>query len=68
MGFIKNAIVGIAIYEAIKYLTKKDALGHSKFDDIREQAPEWIEKAKEATADIKAGKIPDVLKPGPAGS
>jgi len=68
MGFIKNAIVGIAIYEAIKYLTKKDALGRSKLDDIREKAPEWLEKAKEASADIKSGRLPDVLKPGSADS
>ncbi|TDQ11220.1 YtxH domain-containing protein [Pedobacter metabolipauper] len=60
MGFIKNAIVGIAIYEAIKYLTKKDALGNSKFDEIKEQAPQWLEKAKAATADIKAGHLPQV--------
>lgn len=60
MGFIKNAIVGIAIYEAIKYLTKKDALGYSKLDELREQAPEWVEKAKEAVSDIKHGQIPEV--------
>jgi hypothetical protein len=61
MGFIKNAIVGIAIYEAIKYLTKKDALGTSKFEHLSERAPEWLEKAKEVTSDIRAGKIPDIL-------
>ncbi|RZK76057.1 MAG: YtxH domain-containing protein [Pedobacter sp.] len=60
MGFIKNAIVGVAIYEAIKYLTKKDAFGISKLDEIKEKAPEWIEKAKSATADIKAGNLPQV--------
>ncbi|MES2456300.1 MAG: YtxH domain-containing protein [Bacteroidota bacterium] len=60
MGFIKNAIVGIAIYEAIKYLTKKDALGVSKFDEIKAQAPEWLEKAKDVTSDLKAGKLPQV--------
>jgi hypothetical protein len=38
MGFIKNALIGIAIVEAIKYLTRKDALGVSKFDEIREKA------------------------------
>ncbi len=60
MGFIKNAIVGIAIYEAIKYLTKKDALGYSKFDELKEKAPEWIEKTKEAVDDIKHGHLPQV--------
>jgi len=61
MGSIKNAIVGIAIYEAIKYLTKRDALGTSKFQELRERAPEWLDKAKEVTSDIRAGKIPDIL-------
>jgi hypothetical protein len=60
MGFIKNAIVGIAIYEAIKYLTKKDALGFSKLDEIKEEVPEWIEKVQEVTSDLKAGHLPNV--------
>lgn len=60
MGFIKNAIVGVALYEGIKYLTKKNALGISKLDQIKEQAPEWLDKAKEVTADIKDGRIPQV--------
>ena len=60
MGFIKNAIVGIAIYEAIKYLTKKDALGFSKLDEIKEQAPEWLEKAKAVTSELKEGNLPNV--------
>jgi len=60
MGFIKNAIVGIAVYEAIKYLTKKDALGYSKFDELKEQAPEWLEKAKDAVSEVKQGKLPQV--------
>lgn len=57
MWFIKNAIVGIAIYEAVKYLTKKDALGQSEFDEIREQAPEWLEKAKAVGSDLKAEQL-----------
>ena len=62
MGFIKNAIIGIAVFEAIKYLSKKDALGSSKFDELSERAPVWLEKAKKVTAEIRAGKIPDILK------
>lgn len=58
MGFIKNALIGIAIVEAIKYLSRKDALGVSKFDEIREKAPEWLDKAKAETIDIKAGQLP----------
>jgi hypothetical protein len=60
MGFIKNALIGIAIVEAIKYLTRKDALGVSKIDEIREKAPEWLDKAKAVTKDIKAGQLPGV--------
>jgi hypothetical protein len=60
MGFIKNAIVGIAIYQTIKYLTKKDELGHSKFDEIKEKAPQWLEKAKTVRSDLQAGKLPTV--------
>lgn len=60
MGFIKNALIGIAIVEAIKYLTRKDALGVSKIDELREKAPERLDKAKAVTQDIKAGKLPGV--------
>lgn len=58
MGFIKNALIGIAVFEAITYLTKKDILGTSKLDEIREKAPEWLDKAKAAVTDIKAGQLP----------
>ncbi|WP_316800466.1 YtxH domain-containing protein [Pedobacter frigidisoli] len=60
MGFIRNAIIGIAIFEGIKYLTKKDVLGTSNFEKIKEQVPEYIEKAKVATEDIRAGRLPQV--------
>lgn len=56
MGFIKNVIIGIAIYEAIKYLTKKVALGKSKFHQLSERATEWLEKAIEGTFAIRADK------------
>lgn len=58
MGLFKTALIGAAIYGAVKYLTKKDAAGRSKFDDIKEQAPEWIEKAKTAAADLRT-KLPE---------
>jgi len=60
MGFIKNALIGIAIFEGIKYLTKKDALGYSKLDELKEKAPQWIDKATTATNDIKAGHLPQL--------
>lgn len=47
MGILRTALIGAAIYGAVKYLTKKDELtGKSVVDDIKEQAPEWLEKAK----------------------
>ncbi len=60
MGFIKNAIIGIAIFEGIKYLTRKDVLGTSNFEKIKEQLPSYIDKAKEVSQDLKAGKLPQV--------
>lgn len=60
MGFIKNAIIGIAIFEGIKYLTKKDLLGTSNFEKLKDQVPAYIDKAKAATEDLKAGKLPQI--------
>lgn len=60
MGLFKTALIGAAVYGAVKYLTKKDALGHSKMDEIKEKAPEWLEKAKAVTSDLKAGTMPQV--------
>lgn len=60
MGFIKNAIIGIAIYQAIKYLTKKDAFGNTRLDEIKEKAQEWLEKAKAVSSDIKDGHLPQL--------
>lgn len=53
MGLLKTAILGAAVYGAIKYITKKDLSGRSIADDIREKAPEWIEKAKNLKDDFK---------------
>jgi hypothetical protein len=61
MGFIKHAIIGIAIYEGIKYLTRQDEFGRTKLDEFRERAPEWLEKAKEIKEDIQQGKMPQSL-------
>ncbi len=60
MGFVRTALIGAAVYGAFKYLTKKDAMGRTKMDDIREKAPEWVEKAKTVVADVKAGHVPNL--------
>ncbi|MGV3546836.1 MAG: YtxH domain-containing protein [Pedobacter sp.] len=61
MGFIKNALIGIAIYKAFEYLTKPDAFGRTKIDEIKEKAPEWIDRAKSIKEDLQEGKVPQAL-------
>jgi len=53
MGLFKTALIGAAIYGAIKYVTKKDINGKSIVDDLQEQAPEWLNKAKQFKEDLK---------------
>jgi len=53
MGLFKTALLGAVVYGAVKYLTKKDPNGRSIVDDIKDRAPEWMEKAKSIKNDIK---------------
>jgi gas vesicle protein len=53
MGLLKTALIGAAVYGAIKYITKKDENGRSIADDLREKAPEWMEKAKNLKSDVQ---------------
>ncbi len=53
MGLLKTALIGAAVYGAIKYVTKKDVNGKSVIDDLQEKAPEWIDKAKRFKEDIE---------------
>jgi hypothetical protein len=52
MGLLKTALIGAAVYGAIKYVTKKDINGRSLVDDIKEKAPEWVDKAKHFKDDV----------------
>ena len=55
MGLLKTAIIGAVVYGAVKYLTKTDAItGRSIVDDIKDQAPEWINKAKSYSSSLQA--------------
>ncbi|TDG35998.1 YtxH domain-containing protein [Pedobacter changchengzhani] len=55
MGLLKTALIGAAVYGAIKYITKKDDLtGKSIVDDLKEKAPEWVDKAKNFKEDLQA--------------
>lgn len=68
MGLLKTALIGAAVYGAVKYLTKKDVNGKSIIDDVQEKAPEWMDKAKRFKEDLeekyKSGNSPYVeVKP-----
>jgi hypothetical protein len=52
MGLLKTALIGAAVYGAIKYVTKKDVNGRSIVDDIKDKAPEWVDKAKRFKDDV----------------
>lgn len=55
MGILKTAIIGAAVYAGVKYITKKDPItGQSIVDELLDKAPEWVEKAKGYTEDLKA--------------
>lgn len=53
MGLLKKLFIGAAVYGAVKYITKKGDNGKSIVDEVKEQAPEWLDKIKEAGKDIK---------------
>lgn len=53
MGLLKTALIGAAVYGAIKYITKKDENGRSIVDDLKDRAPEWMEKAKGFKTDMQ---------------
>ena len=47
MGLFKNLIIGAAVVAGVNYITKKRPDGKSMVDDLKEKAPDWINKAKE---------------------
>jgi len=53
MGLLKTVLIGAAVYGAIKYVTKKDMYGRSMVDDIKDKAPEWMDKAKNFKEDLE---------------
>ncbi|MBB6501977.1 YtxH domain-containing protein [Pedobacter cryoconitis] len=62
MGLLKTALIGAAVYGAIKYITKKDVNGKSIVDDLQDKAPEWVDKAKRFKEDMER-KYKDNLDP-----
>ena len=60
MGILKTALIGLAVYGAVKYITKKDELtGKSIVDDLKDKAPEFMDKAK-SYAENMGGKADDL--------
>jgi hypothetical protein len=47
MSLFKNLIIGAAVVAGINYITKKRPDGRSMVDDIKEKAPDWMNKARE---------------------
>jgi hypothetical protein len=60
MGLFKTIVISAAVYGAYKFLTEADHLGRTRLDKIKEQAPEWLETAKEVKKDLNAGRLPQV--------
>lgn len=51
MGLLKFIVVGAAVGYGINYITKKGEDGRSILDDLTENAPEWMDKAKQYAED-----------------
>ncbi|RZJ74033.1 MAG: YtxH domain-containing protein [Flavobacterium sp.] len=62
MGLFRTALIGAALYGAYKYVTKPNELtGRTMVDDLKDKAPEWIEKAKGYKEDLEAKYMTDDL-------
>ena len=46
MGFIKTIAIGAAVAYGINYITKKGPDGRSIIDNLTENGPEWMDRAK----------------------
>jgi len=46
MGLLKFLVVGAAVAYGINYVTKKGPNGKSIIDDLTENGPEWMDRAK----------------------
>jgi maltooligosyltrehalose synthase len=53
MSLLKYLVFGAAVAAGVNYATKKREDGRSFIDDLSEKAPEWMEKAKQYTDQIK---------------
>lgn len=51
MKLFKLIALGAAVSYGYNYLTKKNDLGKSKLDEIKENGPDWMEKGKKMIND-----------------
>jgi len=58
MGLFKTIVISAAIYGAYKFFTETDALGRTRLDEIKEQVPELIGKARAIKEDLTDGYLP----------
>lgn len=47
MSLLKYAVLGAVVAYGVKYLTKKGIDGRSVIDDLKDKAPEYVDKVKE---------------------
>ena len=53
MGMLRLLVVGAAVAAGIHHITKKREDGTSLMDDLKEKAPEWMDKAKPYLDQVK---------------
>ena len=53
MSLLKYLVFGAAVAAGVNYATKKREDGRSLMDDLSEKAPEWMDKAKHYTDQLK---------------
>jgi len=53
MGLFRTLVISAAIYGAYKFLTETDDLGRTRLDEIKEQVPELLDKAKSVKNDLQ---------------
>ena len=59
MGLFKTIVISAAIYGAYKFLTETDELGRTRLDEIKEQVPELIGKARAIKEDLTETPFPE---------
>lgn len=53
MGMLRLLVVGAAVAAGIHHITKKREDGTSLMDDLKEKAPQWMDKAKPYLDQVK---------------